>query len=460
VGISIGRAGFAVALMAAGATTLACGDAPRPGAPDPAASFVLVVVDTLRADRLHFAGYSKDHSPSFDALRGDSIWFPNAYSTSSWTLPATASLFTSQLVSEHGVAHWGSRLLPEHITLVEELRRAGYRTGMWTANRIVAGERGFADRFEHYEFIEHPDYRGGPPLTEAAFGSAEAVVARALAWIRDGAGAGGAPFFAYLHFMEPHAPYLCPPDTDTSCRERSVALNGKVISLQWNLSLEERRQIEAWYDADVARMDAALAELLAGLRAAGLLESSWVVLLADHGEMLGEWNMYMHGRTLYEPMVRVPLLFRPPGGGAGRVDDPVSLVDVAPTLLGLAGIAAPPSFSGRNLGPALQGGSISPRPVVSELFQVGAGADGRQKHYLAVTHGDRKFLVRTDGVLERFDLRSDAGENRALPADRREFEALLDAAGARFDLEAYSSGDHPAPTPEMREQLEALGYLH
>ena len=199
-----------------------------------------------------------------------------------------------------------------------------------------------------------------------------------------------------------------------------------------------------------------LLEVLAGT---GIADDIWVVLTADHGELLGEDGMYMHGRTLAEPLLHVPLLFRAPEGRGMRVDTPVSLLDVAPTLLDLAGVAAPASFRGRSLRPALEGRAIAALPLVAELHQLRPVADPLRRHVLAVRQGAEKFVLAPDLSLQRFDLDADPAEVRPLAADRARFEALLSAAGLDFDASAYSREDLPSPTPEMVEQLRRLGYI-
>lgn len=442
-------------LALASAACLAC--VPRgPHAPN----FVLVVADTLRADHLHFAGHPRELSPAFDRLQRESTWFRRAYSTSAWTLPSTASLLLSQLPSQHGVVHWSSRLAPEQTGLAARLGAAGYRTGLFTANRIIAGGRGFESSFEYDEFLEHPEHAGGPPLTEAAFANGQALVERALAWLeRTGGAHAPRPFFVYLHFMEPHAPYLCPDGAGEACEEQAKRLNAKLLELGWDLGAEERETLEQLYDADVVRMDGVLDALLRGLAAGGLLDDTWLIVVADHGELLGEWDMYMHGRTLYEELVHVPLLMRPPGGGGRVVDQAVSLIDVAPTVLDLAGLEPPAAFRGRSLRPLLDGRSLPSRAAVAELLPSRAGTDPRQRHLVAVTDGRRKFLLRTDGVLQRFDLLEDPGEQHPLPASQEEFERLLAEGGLRFDPSAYQDREIDPPSPEMLETLRRLGYV-
>jgi arylsulfatase A-like enzyme len=453
------------ALLLLAALAAGCGGGEPAPAPDRTPpDLVLVVSDTLRADYLHGSGPGRPATPAFDSLARDSVRFLAAWSTSSWTLPATASIFLSQLPSQHGVARWGSVLGAEPAALVDLLRGAGYRTGMWTANHIVAGGRGFAQRFDHYELVTHPGFRGGAPVDATAFGEGGELAARALAWMREVATAPGRPpFFAYLHFMEPHGPYLCPADAPPDCAERARALNQRLLEFRWSLDPGEKQFLAGLYAADVESMDAALAQLLAGLDGAGLSANAWVIVVADHGELLGEWDMYMHGRTLFEPLLHVPLLARGPGARPGPVETPVSLVDLAPTLLELAGLAAPPSFRGRSLAPALRGERLEDRPVVAELLQTYREQDARQRHVLAVRDGSRKLLVRTDGVVERYDLAADPDERRPLATRQGELGALLERAGlgSGFDVDAYLGvgSDAPEPSHEMREALRQLGYL-
>jgi arylsulfatase A-like enzyme len=434
---------------------LACANAP-----EPPPSIVLLVVDTLRADRLGHAGYAGARTPAWDALARESVSFDQARSTSAWTLPSTASLFLSQRVSEHGAAGWHARLPEGRASLAQALAGAGYRTGMWTANRVIAGGRGLFEHFDHAELVTHPEHEAGVPLDERAFGPGAVVTRRALDWIQDHQREhAGRPFLAYLHTMEPHAPYLCGPGAGPRCPKRALALNRRLLEMRWDLPEGQRALLSRLYDADVVRMDGVLAQLRAGLEAAGLLDRIWLVVVSDHGELLGEDGLYMHGRSLTDALVHVPLLFRGPGLAPARVATPVSILDVAPTLLDLAGVPPPGSFRGRSLRPALEGRSLPDRPVVAELFREGDAVDPRQRHVLAVVDGQQKYLVRTDGAVERYDLARDPGERQPLPAPEPRFSALLDEIGLSADPARYLGAPATEPTPETLEALRNLGYL-
>lgn len=454
---------FAAAALLAAAAILAgsCLPEPKPAAPPPRPNFVLVIADTLRADHLHFAGYGKADSPDLDALRSKSTNFPNAYSTSSWTLPATVSLFLSQLPSQHGVVTWGSTLTDEQTTLAEMLHDAGYRTGAWTANLLLPEERGMNQGFDDYELVTHPKWvRGAPFQGEHSFALADDLSSKAIAWLEEtSASDDGAPFFVYLHYMEPHTPFLCPPTAGDDCRRAATVLNRRLAQVKWGFTDYESRLIKNLYDTDVKRMDESLGRLYRDLEEKGFLENTWLIVTADHGEMLGEHGLWVHGRALYRETVRIPLLVCGPSRNASVVNSPVSLIDIAPTILDLAGIDAPASFRGLSLRGALGGGSLPLRPVAAELFPVHKKPIRMHRHLLSITRGDTKLVVGVDGKLVRFDLATDPGEQEPLSADWGELEKLLSEAGIEFDRTKLLSRGVPELKPEILENLRSLGYV-
>jgi len=218
-------------LLAAG---LAC--APQSPAPAWRPNFILITVDTLRADHLHYAGLESIRTPHFDRFQAESTWFSNAYTTSPWTLPAVASLFTAQLSSTHGAIQMSSHLPEDALTLAELLRGAGYRTGAWSASRLIVPSRGALQGFDEAELVMHPLHggRAHPPGSPLRVAPARSVSTRALTWIRRAhAKSDGRPFLAYLHYMEPHTPYLCPPEREreSACRSRANALNTRLLQI-------------------------------------------------------------------------------------------------------------------------------------------------------------------------------------------------------------------------------------
>jgi arylsulfatase A-like enzyme len=446
-------AGAVVALVAAG--LLACSSEP----PEPPPNFVLVVVDALRADHLTGSQNTPLETPNFDALRHQSTWFRNAYATASWTLPSLASLFVSQLSSQHRLIRWGAELGDDHVTLVEVLRGAGYRTGGWSANVLIKNDSGFKQGFETYRVVLARGILGREAPEPFPNARGDLVRQRALSWLREtGAADAEAPFFVYLHYMEPHTPYECSStgdravgeeaqrgataeDTDApddenrlecSARVKAAAavLNKRLLDGDRSFTPFEREMIRKLYAAEVRNMDAELGLLVAALEAEDLWENTWLIVTADHGEQLGERGHYLHGETLDPHEIRVPLFISGPNRREATVDTPVSLIDLAPTILDLAGLDPPESFHGRSLAPAIDGKPLPATPVVAELFQ---RWDEPPLDMLAVVSGSDLIVMEMD--------------SRALG----ELEASI-------DLSREPPEEPPAVSPETREHLRALGY--
>ena len=420
-------------------------------------NFVLIVVDTLRNDRLQYVGYERVQTPAIDRLADESTSFGRAYATASWTVPSVASLFLSQPGFEHQMVVFGSVLGEDQVTVVERMRAAGYETAGFVSNPLLDKTSGFEGRFDHYEYVIYPE-GDGLELTKLA-----------LDWLgslgRSGAEGGDEkPFFLYLHYMEPHLPYQCLPEDDITCPEDPEALTARLYGGNWKFDEQERKLIGELYDLEIQRLDRVIQTLLGGLESLDLQET-WIFFTSDHGELLGEAGRYTHGGTLVEDLIHVPLLIRSPRPKSGSVDEPVSLIDVAPTILDLAGVEAPPSFRGRSLASALRGEKLSRAPILAELYRAQPGAFGHKLNdsldpidRLAVINGDSKLLLRQDGTIAEFDLAADREERSPRGADEaRLMEELGDLRG-RIDLQgdvrAVRSMD-----PETLERLQVLGYV-
>jgi arylsulfatase A-like enzyme len=421
--------------------------------PEPRPNFVVVLVDTLRADRMSYAGHPRA-TPHFDALQRRSIWFSNAYATAPWTLPSLASLFTSQICSRHKVVIWGSELPAGDETLAETLQRAGYRTAAFTSNILLAKGSGFDQGFDIYEWVSPENANLNDPGKVFDSARASLVTKRGLAWLRElRAREPEAPFLLYLHYMEPHTPYRCPRGAPAECAARSKAINERLHAEDWGFDAADQAEIVRLYDGEVAAMDRALGRLLAALQSDPGLANTWVVVTADHGEQLGERGVYLHGKSLDRQEIHVPLLIHAPDDRAAVVEQPVSLIDVAPTLLDLAGVAVPSTFGGRSLAPALDGDALESVPVVSEIFQT---TELPPRDRLAVIAAGEKILLTPGGEVSRIDLRRDPIEAKPMPAQREDLWRALGPLAGAIDLGAAPKA--PELDEETREQLRALGY--
>lgn len=447
-------------------------------APAERPNLVLFVVDTLRADHLGCYGYARPTSPRLDEFARESVRFAEARAQSSWTKPAMATLLTGLYPVTHGAERRNQGIAPEVRTLAERLSAAGYETAMLTTNPTVVEKFGFGRGFDHFEYVHQLQGRKRRSVDSAEMHRA------AVAWL-DGRAAPGRPFFLVVHTLDPHDPYRpqepyrsrFAPGVDVAAAccfrgERLAALTAEQAAIR-------RRDSMALYDGEIAQNDASFGRLVDDLRARGLLDRSAVVFTADHGEEFHEHGGWRHAESLFEEVLRVPLVVRLPGDAPAGVTvaDPADQIDIAPTLLDLAGVAAPPELPGASLLPVIGGGPAPPRESLAWLrhpaFDVAAIRDGNWKwlrHEGAprdVTSGVPGIpgAAGVGGVGEPaealYDLAADPGEGRNLldaePARRRALALRVKAARARFAR--HESPGEVAIDPELDAELRALGYL-
>jgi arylsulfatase A-like enzyme len=442
--------------------------------------FVVIVIDTLRADRVGAHGGRPGLTPHLDGLAARGVVFERAYAQSSWTNPSVASILTSRYQSQHGITNVMTILPPEESTLPEVLWLNGYDTGGFSANASISIERGFSQGYKRYE--AYPHHAGDQGPFEGKPVRADVVNAGALAWLD--AQPPEKPTFLWLQYMEPHFPYLPP--------EPLAALDGAPCPdpVAHGLNVpggpapppELMQAVELCYDAEVAAADAAVGALLGALRSRGRLERTVVIVTSDHGEELLEHGRVGHGLTLYEEVIRVPLIVAVPWRHERLdVDDVVRLVDLAPTILDLAGIQPPKSFEGRSFAAVLArppGPLASLRALLSsEAPPAGGGpthafsqllsSPGMTKarsgqHLMALVEGEKKVIVpEGDTPAAFYDLdrdRDERGASEVPPAVRERLEQAL-----RRAIEQATR--HPTkPTEEAldadtRRRLEMLGYV-
>lgn len=314
--------------LAVATSLFACRAAP-PGGPLRGGDVVLVVVDTLRADHLGFAGYRRPTSSFLDRLAGESTVFLHAVAPSSYTRESVSALFTGRWPSCLGATGWNAA--PRMgVTLAERLRRAGYTTAMLTLTTMLA-DPAFARGFERVEHLAQQwgVSRAGPQLTR-----------RALEVWRE---PRTRPLFLYLHYLDPHGPYDPPPemlarfgDGGSDALDLYRDVRPRLADLERSGFGPGEARFEALvrrYDAEIAHTDMALEQLVSGLRSGSRSRPLLLVVTADHGEEFLEHGFVEHAWTLYEESVRVPFLWWSPGVlPPARSTAPTSLVDVVPTL--------------------------------------------------------------------------------------------------------------------------------
>jgi len=412
---------------------------------DPRPDVVLVVVDTLRADRLGCYGYERETSPALDRFAAEGVRYARAFSQAPWTTPSIGSLMTSRFPTELGIFHERSILSEDEVLLAEALAAGGYETAAVVSHSFCSSEWNFDQGFERFD---ESNVLGHEAVTSAA------VTERALELL-DGFGRG--PFFLWVHYFDPHFAYVFhdefpfpgPPDYRGPVRDgmKYSLLRG----MHAELTATDLEEVRRFYDSEVAETDHWIGALLDGLRARGLWDDALVIVTADHGEEFNDHGAMGHSRTLYQELVHVPLIVKYPRGAgpAGLVDErAVALLDVYPTVLELAGLPAPAGLAGASLLAPAQGS----RPLVSETARRGG--------LRSLVSGDYKLIQHlSSGEIELYDLAADPLERRDLSAaDPARAEAL------RAQLEAWAGAVRPGRSTEVEldredvERLEALGY--
>lgn len=413
-----GRLEFAAALVCA---LLLAPAAARP-APPP---IIVLSLDTLRADHLPSYGYARATAPTLDAFASEAVRFDEAIAQANATLPSHLSLITSLYPPHFRITrsrdHTNqirTRLrLPDAVqTLTEVLRDAGYETAAFTDGAFMNANYGFDQGFDTFSFNRYS-------TTKPDFGLRFTLHKLASFLDERSRAAPEKPLFLFVHSYDVHEPYDAPPPYDRVFGELSYAQLTEELGVKPRPRLLDRRAdelsqqqvdaVRALYDNGIRRADALVGELFSLFRRHGLYDPALLVVLSDHGEEFREHGRFGHGLQLYRENVRVPLLIRLPEGrhGGRVVHEPVALLDVAPTLLELAGLPIPDQFAGRSLAPAVAGRpmpSLASRPIYFECANLEDGVYGMQRGRWKIVR------ARRGGASEIYDLTGDPGETRNL----------------------------------------------
>lgn len=435
---------------------LAAGCARPSRPPAQGRNVVLVVIDTLRRDHLATYGYSRDTAPFLGELARQGAVF-QGLTPAPWTKPATASLLTGLHPLHHQAIDRVDRLPDAAETLAERLRRAGYHTLGASANGWVSQAFGFDRGFDTFLFF--PDNPKAARLNRDLLPALDRLKP---------------PFFLYVHYIDPHLPF--DPDTAWDGRPLSADLKARPVTVQevdaphfLQRSPELMARARDLYDGEIRGADDALRELSGWLARRGLMKSTVLVVTADHGEELGDHGRMSHGQTVYQEVLRVPLVIRAPGavppGRFGRA----SLMDVVPTLLDLLGIDRPEPLDGESLAGRLAASNTASNttsntaPDENRAFL--AHLDFVDGTGVALIRGRWKLVLGKNPYRkELFDLTADPGERRNLlgsSAATGAFQSLGTELAERYDRYARAALER-APGQmggTLAQDLAALGYV-
>jgi len=454
------RGRSAVAILAAMAVQMSCGRAPsaranadlRTGALR-GANVLLVTIDTLRADRVG-ASAGGPLTPTLDALAARGVRFTQAHAHAPLTLPAHTSIMTGLIPPTHGVHNNGSTALASSVpTLATILHDGGYRTGAFVGAFVLDARFGLSRGFDTYDDRVGGDT--GPITFGFAERSADRVTKLAGDWILSAANPqpsspqspapspqppastaqsaaaspkplAPSPWFCWVHLFDPHAPYRAP----------------------------EQRVADP-YDNEVAFADAQLGGLLERLRAAGQLDSTLVVVLADHGESLGEHGEATHGLFAYEATLHIPLVMAAPALHHAVVETPVGQADVLPTITDLLGLPAPARIEGQSLASVIRGEPAAERAIYFEALD--AYLTRNWAPLTGVVAGGWKFIDLPDAEL--YDLARDPGEtHNVIRSDVTRATALGQKLSAWPRPSGITAATRPPIDPDAAARLRSLGY--
>jgi arylsulfatase A-like enzyme len=455
---------------------------------------ILIHADTLRPDHLDLYGHSRQTAPFLTTMAAEGVTFDRAYSQAGWTKVSSTSFLTSLYPTTHGVAKLSDRVPASATTVAEVYRAAGYATFATSSVPFTGQLTNLHQGVEElHEVASLVDAVGAYTAK-----TAREYVDRTADWIdrhRDGS------FFVYLHVFDPHSPYeprrpydvlwADPSKRDAHIAQRESLRKAVADPVYGGRGMATRQEMvkagidppaylaydKDWYDSSIRGLDAELARLVERLRAAGVDRDTLIVLISDHGEEFQEHGRMWHGQSVYGEMVHVPLVVRWPARvpAGARVEEPVQLVDVMPTLLSLSRLTEPPGLHGQSVVPLLQipgsdAGVWKRRPVIVEKLALDGDDHPQNLVATGIIDGEWKLIhnrTRPDDrpEFELFHAKHDPLDQKNLAAENPEtvqrlakalegWRTMAEAARLKPDAETTKG-----LSPEQLQRLRSLGYV-
>lgn len=453
-------------------------------------NIVLIVMDAARARNLSCYGYHRPTTPHLERLADRCVVYEQAISTAGWTLPAHASIFTGLYPSRHGAHDQHKYLSPEHPTMAELLRDRGYRTLAFCLNEYAGPATGLDRGFEWF----NGDFAPGPRSLKRLAGRIDRGLAKVTGRTDAGARlinrhirgalhrlrAGDDPFFIFVNYLEPHAPYRPPrnfvrylPEGVSFQQTRSVNQDPwRYLIYPDSMRAGDFDILLALHDSAITYLDTRIGEVVSWLSEANLLDRTMIVVTADHGENVGDHELMGHGYCLYDTLVHIPLVIHYPTGVTtpGRVDHQVQVLDLLPTMLSMLGDTASETYrslqgldllsSARHPFTIAEQANPDMKPFRKRFTNVDASKFDRA---LEMLRTDRyKYIWSSDNRHELYDLLNDPAEKNNLANERpdiaRDLDRRLKEWQGTFEAAAPAE-EAPEFDPQVVERLRALGYL-
>jgi len=424
----------------------------------PFKNVVFIIVDTLSTEDLGAYGNTNSPSPIIDKLAREGVLFKKAYSTSSWTKPSIASLFTGLMPSVHGVTSIDDILKEEEFTLADAFKSKGFKTAAFVSHTLISPQMGYAQGFDVYDTIP---FKGN---VHDVISSAK-VTDMANDWLKKN---HKDPFFLFLHYFDPHNNYHHHKKFDrTSNYKGSLKSSADIRELRKlipTMTKEDQAFLKGLYQEEIAFTDSQIGRFLENIENFGLSKDTLIVLTADHGEEFLEHGEIGHSRTLYNELIHIPFILKLPSKfKPSIVNDPISSMDIFPTLLSFLKIPIDSAVKAASLALTLTHGMpIKKQDIVSEV-------DFKSSHIKAykisvIRDNLKAILDKPSNTFELYDLEKDPQEldNIAL----KNPELLLTISPLILDYKDKVQTSLPTTkktrkerTPDEVEQLKSLGYL-
>ena len=471
-------------------------------------NILLIAIDTLRADRLSCYGHTNKTTPVIDSLAKNGVVFTNCIASASWTMPSFGSIFTSVHPSGHGAISYRHKLAPDLTTLAELLKSVGYHTAGFISNPTLDRKFGFQKGFDHYDDKSIAMRHGMNLYHEADFDklsinatvTSHTVTDLAAHWLEK---SREEPFFCFALYFDPHDLYVPPIPYNTQFDKgyqgkmdgrnfrrflnqrpkeslhfaNSQRTGGTSIGarLPENVSARDLKRLNALYDGEICYTDHCIGRLLDKLRELKLFDNTLIIVTADHGEEFMDHGGVLHGHTLYDEQIRVPLIVHHPASipGGRRIQQIVSHIDYLPTLCELVGSPVPEQAMGKSFWPLLKPDHRgAAQQDKTDRYAISESSVGKVD-LKSITSGRYKLVYEPDA--ERvflYDRRADPGEHKDLSKEKQGVASMLlsmlraEITAARKRCaeppESGLSKDNKAKTKmdeNLLRKLKSLGYL-
>ncbi len=431
-------------------------------------NIILIVIDTLRADHVGCYGYQRNTTPNIDQLAKEGALFRKAISAAPWTLPSIASFLTSQYPCVLGIGDRPTMIDSRFLSLPEVLKQHDYTTHGIVSHVLVSARLGFGRGFDGYDEKSSLDRRGV---------TSPAVTQKAISFLQH---KHKQSFFLFLHYFDPHYNYILHPQYNYYPSYYGILKSNHPIRDIWrrrhSLSKDDIKYLALLYDSEIAFTDQLIGALMDELKKRDLYDNSVIIITSDHGEEFMERGWIGHCTTLYQELIRVPLIIKFPDTGARTVNTPVGLIDIMPTLLAYLGLKSPDGLEGKALDIA-SGAPLASRPIFSETFnhlltkyQVPDIQHAKRTEpiaFRAITLGDWKLIYdEKNDIKQIYDLYKDPYERNDLSSRKSKINKTLAVSLSQY-IDYVGKKQKRGPTkdaselftPEERRRLESLGYV-